>query len=434
MSLGPFPLLGAEPTDVHGHFESLPFHTLNRKVQEFALGFADSCPGRRMSWRASSRKTGSGGMRVEIPDALIKEGRQLVAELVGSGKLSGFKDPRTVLTWPFWQRVLTEFRQLRVVLIPLLRSPHEIAMSLCTRGDGSWATGSRYTAPDRVVRARAWLCDLPVEQDRPDAVQAFLKQETIFARWRPPTGMIGLGYSYTIGTGGELYWTCCVGPCSSGGRSGRSASGARLAAAPSTSTRATTIGRSRRSRSPRLDTAVWDARSRALGVGSGSWRAVSMSGAGLRHRGRLAASRPDGCRAQAPAIAHRGLPGVEDQGRPAVTPVMTRPGWRGAGGRRTRVGHHGRRQPVVHQRRGDPPRPHLFRDLDIFWFEEPLPADDVAGHARLASRHPVPVAVGESMYARRASVSTSSAGPPHRLGRRRPHRRHHAVAEGRPSG
>ena len=44
MSLGPFPLLGADSSNIHGHYESLPFQILNRKVQEFALGFPDDVP------------------------------------------------------------------------------------------------------------------------------------------------------------------------------------------------------------------------------------------------------------------------------------------------------------------------------------------------------------------------------------------------------
>jgi L-alanine-DL-glutamate epimerase-like enolase superfamily enzyme len=34
----------------------------------------------------------------------------------------------------------------------------------------------------------------------------------------------------------------------------------------------------------------------------------------------------------------------------------------------------------------------------LYWLEEPLPADDVAGHARLARATSIPIAVGESMY------------------------------------
>ena len=39
-----------------------------------------------------------------------------------------------------------------------------------------------------------------------------------------------------------------------------------------------------------------------------------------------------------------------------------------------------------------------FEPFDIFWFEEPLPAEDMAGHRALARSTSIPVAVGESMY------------------------------------
>ncbi len=143
MSLGPFPLLGANSSNIHGHYESLPFHIMNRKVQEIALGFPDDVP---KSEEVLTRFLDGKGIwpeGVKIPDELFDEGRRLVAGLVGSGGISGFKDPRTVLTWPFWRQVLQEFHSIRVVVVPLLRSPHEIAMSLCTRSDGAlgyWAS------------------------------------------------------------------------------------------------------------------------------------------------------------------------------------------------------------------------------------------------------------------------------------------------------
>ena len=143
MSLGPFPLLGAHCSNIHGHYESLPFYVLNRKVQEIALGFPDDVP---TSEEVLARFLDGKGIwpeGVKIPDELFDEGRRLIAGLVESGGVSGFKDPRTVLTWPFWRQVLEEFPSLRVVVIPLLRSPHEIAMSLCTRSNGAlgyWAS------------------------------------------------------------------------------------------------------------------------------------------------------------------------------------------------------------------------------------------------------------------------------------------------------
>ena len=43
-------------------------------------------------------------------------------------------------------------------------------------------------------------------------------------------------------------------------------------------------------------------------------------------------------------------------------------------------------------------RARVLEEFDIAWFEEPLPADDVLEHVRLAASTSVPIAVGESMY------------------------------------
>jgi L-alanine-DL-glutamate epimerase-like enolase superfamily enzyme len=39
-----------------------------------------------------------------------------------------------------------------------------------------------------------------------------------------------------------------------------------------------------------------------------------------------------------------------------------------------------------------------YEALDIGWFEEPLPADDLSGHGRLSASTTIPIAVGESIY------------------------------------
>src|SRR5262249_37823403 len=36
--------------------------------------------------------------------------------------------------------------------------------------------------------------------------------------------------------------------------------------------------------------------------------------------------------------------------------------------------------------------------LDVAWFEEPLPAEDIDGHVRLSQATTLPVAIGESLY------------------------------------
>jgi L-alanine-DL-glutamate epimerase-like enolase superfamily enzyme len=40
----------------------------------------------------------------------------------------------------------------------------------------------------------------------------------------------------------------------------------------------------------------------------------------------------------------------------------------------------------------------MLEQHDVFWFEEPLPAEDITGHAHLANATSVPIAVGESLY------------------------------------
>ena len=55
----------------------------------------------------------------------------------------------------------------------------------------------------KLSKVDAYLCDIEVETERTDAIQAFTKQETIFVEVETTDGLVGTGYSYTIGTGGR---------------------------------------------------------------------------------------------------------------------------------------------------------------------------------------------------------------------------------------
>lgn len=55
----------------------------------------------------------------------------------------------------------------------------------------------------RITKAEAYLVDVEVETVRTDAVQSFVKQETIFVEVRTDDGLTGTGYAFTIGTGGS---------------------------------------------------------------------------------------------------------------------------------------------------------------------------------------------------------------------------------------
>ncbi len=137
MSLGPYELVGASESNKYGHFESVPFHGLNRELQQLAFGFADDLPDSADTLRSLVACAGRWPEEIELPPGAHARGRELIEGLVGSGPISGFKDPRTLLTWPFWRKVLADFPGLEVVPLFLVRSPHEIAMSIFSRAKGA---------------------------------------------------------------------------------------------------------------------------------------------------------------------------------------------------------------------------------------------------------------------------------------------------------
>lgn len=252
---------------------------------------------------------------------------------------------------------------------------------------------------DRIVSARAWLCDLPVERVRTDALQTFVKQETIFVEIEASSGVRGLGYSYTIGTGGgavldllrqSLLETVV-------GRDIHRPEDVWYNAFHVT--RATMTGPITSLALAAIDTAVWDARSRACGIPL--WRlaggaqpdiAVYDTEGGWLHlpTGELVE--------QALASRERGLSGVKVKvGKPRAHEDAAR-----LRAVRDAVGADFDLMVDANQSMTAAEairRAHAFADLDLFWFEEPLPADDLSGHRRLAAATTIPIAVGESMYA-----------------------------------
>ncbi len=151
MSLGPFELIGANESNKHGHFEAVPFHVLDRELQALTVGFPDDVPESQDTLRQFCEAEGcrprpgvpgaQHGARLgaPIPAEAYDRGCAMVRELVESAPISGFKDPRSLLLWPFWQDVFGRFTGLEVIPLFLSRSPHEIAMSIFTRGKGRLA-------------------------------------------------------------------------------------------------------------------------------------------------------------------------------------------------------------------------------------------------------------------------------------------------------
>jgi L-alanine-DL-glutamate epimerase-like enolase superfamily enzyme len=45
-------------------------------------------------------------------------------------------------------------------------------------------------------------------------------------------------------------------------------------------------------------------------------------------------------------------------------------------------------------------RARMWEEFNLFWFEEPLPAEDILGHAKVKAHTSIPIAVGESLFTR----------------------------------
>ncbi|MFB9310322.1 L-alanine-DL-glutamate epimerase-like enolase superfamily enzyme [Agromyces hippuratus] len=249
-----------------------------------------------------------------------------------------------------------------------------------------------------ITAARASLIDLEVETMRTDAVQSFIKQETIFLEIDTADGLTGVGYSYTIGTGGRAVLSMLrdhLVPLLPGLDS-RNVEGIWMELFRST--RATTVGAITSLALAAVDTALWDLRSRR--AGEPLWQVAG----GFRQRVPLYDTEggwlhlpTDDLVAGALASQAKGLRGVKLKvGKPSVREDRER-----LLAVREAVGDDLHIMVDANQSMTSAEairRAAAFEDADLYWFEEPLPADDVSGHARLAASTSIPIAVGESMY------------------------------------
>jgi L-alanine-DL-glutamate epimerase-like enolase superfamily enzyme len=250
----------------------------------------------------------------------------------------------------------------------------------------------------RIVRAEAFLCDLAVERPRTDATQSFLKQETIFVELETSDGNAGTGYSYTIGTGGRsvlelLRHDLLPGLIGEDSRR-REAIWAGLLAA----TRATAVGAVTSLALAAVDTAVWDLGCKAAGqplwlAAGGAQTAVPLydTEGGWLHLG------IDELVANATRVREAGWSGVKIKvGKPSAFEDGERiAAVRDALGPEVDLMVDANQSLTLAEARR---RARLFEPYDLAWFEEPLPADDVEGHARLAQATSIPIAVGETLY------------------------------------
>ncbi|MFF4753808.1 mandelate racemase/muconate lactonizing enzyme family protein [Streptomyces sp. NPDC002514] len=249
-----------------------------------------------------------------------------------------------------------------------------------------------------ITTATALLADIAVEKDRTDAVQAFVKQETILVELTTDDGLQGTGYAYTIGTGGSSVLALLrdhLLPLLVGADARNvEALWKRLFSA----TRATTTGALTSLALAAVDTALWDLRCKRAGeplwrLAGGHRREVPLydTEGGWLHLS------TDELVESALRAQQAGWAGVKIKvGKPHVAEDAER-----LRAVREAVGPSLHIMTDANQSQTASSALQLAAALEPYgpyWLEEPLPADDISGHARLAAATRIPVAVGESMY------------------------------------
>jgi L-alanine-DL-glutamate epimerase-like enolase superfamily enzyme len=240
--------------------------------------------------------------------------------------------------------------------------------------------------------------DLPPPVPRSDAIQAFVTQETPIVRIGCDDGSQGTGYSYTIGTGGSSVMALL-----------RDHLAPRLIGRDPAHiesiwrdllfhTHATTVGAITSLALAAIDTALWDWRCRRYGqplwlAAGGARRKVPVytTEGGWLHLG------TDTIVEQTLQARNAGFKGAKIKvGLPHVSQDVARlKAVRDAVGDSFEIMVDANQCFTLGEALRRAPR---YADLGIAWFEEPLPADDITGHARLAAASAVPIAVGESLY------------------------------------
>lgn len=253
-------------------------------------------------------------------------------------------------------------------------------------------------APLRIVRARTFMVDIAPERPRTDAIQSFVKQQTVFVELEVSTGAVGVGYSYTIGTGGHsvmalLHHDLLPQLIDQDARHIE-----RLWQMLFWHTHATAVGAITSLALAAVDLALWDLRCKVLGeplciLAGGARPSVPL----YNTEGGWLQMTPEELIADALATQKAGWNGVKVKiGKP--DPIEDRERIRAL---REAVGPSMNIMLDANQSMTAAEairRARLLEEFDPFWLEEPLPAEDISGHALLSRSTKIPIAIGESIY------------------------------------
>jgi L-alanine-DL-glutamate epimerase-like enolase superfamily enzyme len=249
-----------------------------------------------------------------------------------------------------------------------------------------------------IERIEIFQVDLAPPVPRSDAIQSFVTQETPIVRITCADGAVGVGYSYTIGTGGSSV-VALLSDHLCPRLLGRDATEIeRLWKELFFHTHATAVGAITSLALAAIDTALWDLKCRRAGlplwkVAGGAQPRVPVyttEGGWLHHPAQQLVDESVAAKAQ-------GFRGAKLKvGKPSIAEDVARlTAVRNAVGDAFELMVDANQAFTVSEARR---RAHAYEPLGLAWLEEPLPAEDLGGHVELAAVAPMPIAVGESIY------------------------------------
>ena len=250
----------------------------------------------------------------------------------------------------------------------------------------------------RIVDVEILQVDLPPKVPRSDAIQSFVTQETPIVRIVADDGSRGTGYSYTIGTGGSSV-VALLADHLAPRLLGRDVDDIEAIWKDLFfHTHATAVGAITALALAAIDTALWDLRGRRLGVPL--WKLAGGAQARVpvySTEGGWLQLDTDTLVRESVLAKEAGFRGVKIKvGKPHVCEDVARlRAVREAVGEGFEIMTDANQGFDVAEAIR---RARHFEPLDLAWFEEPLPAEDLGGHVRLAASTSIPIAVGESMY------------------------------------
>lgn len=250
----------------------------------------------------------------------------------------------------------------------------------------------------KITRIEILQVDLPPKVKRTDAIQSFVTQETPMVRIHTDDGRIGTGYTYTIGTGGSSVVALLKDHLCPRLIGRDPALIEMLWKELFFATHATAVGAITSLALCAIDMALWDLR--CLASGQPLWKEAGGAQASVplyTTEGGWIHLEPLALVEDALASKAAGFKGAKMKvGRPHVSEDVARlSAVRSAVGAGFEIMTDANQAFTVHEAIR---RARAYDGLDLAWFEEPMPAEDLGGHIRLSESTPIPIAVGESIY------------------------------------